>query len=343
MTTRPNLFDYATKELSQDAMICWLLEWAAKEYQEVDQDLSNVGRALVNALLEKHKASPLAEIDSAEVWQQHQRIDVLAKINDTHMLLIEDKTDSTDHSGQLERYYEAVCREFPSANIYPIYFKTGNYQLSEKCWVEKERTHEGTDYRYKVFDRCDFLRVLKEYGGANTILIDFRDYLRRLDDRTNSYKEWTRGATICWEAWQGFFKQLEEELRKTAGWLGWGYVPNPTGGFLGFWWGWDGAAYLQLQIVQPWEMGEQLLCFKVGAGDANKTEQRRLKDEYHGRIWRAANGRVRRPSRMRIGKTMTVAQWASDWLAFGVDGKLDFERTVSNLREAEGVLKRACP
>ena len=328
MTTRPNLFDYATKELSQDAMICWLLKWAAKEHQELDRDLSNVGRALVNALLEKHETSPLAGIDSAEVRQQHHRIDVLAKINDTHVLLIEDKTDSADHSGQLERYYEAVRREHPSANIHPIYFKTGNYQHSEKCRVEEKG--------YKVFDRADFLKVLWKYKGANANLTDFRDYLQRLEDRTNSYKDWTKGATVGWEAWQGFFKHLEEKFEHA----GWGYVPNPTGGFLGFWWGWNAHAYLQLQ-VQPGCVKQQDLCFKVGAGDADKTKQRRLKDEYHGRIQRAANGRVRRPPRMRIGKTMTVAQWASDWLAFGVDGKLDFERTVSNLREAEGVLKEA--
>ena len=24
----PNIFDFATKELSQDAMICWLIRWA---------------------------------------------------------------------------------------------------------------------------------------------------------------------------------------------------------------------------------------------------------------------------------------------------------------------------
>ena len=337
MTTRPNLFDYATKELSQDAMICWLLKWAAKEHQELDRDLSNVGRALVNALLEKHETSPLTEINDVEVCQQHHRIDVLAKINDTHVLLIEDKTDSADHSGQLERYYEAVRQEHPDKNVYPIYFKTGNYQHSEKSRIEEKPSHMGAKHWYKVFDRCDFLRVLKEYTGANTILTDFCDYLKQLEKETDSYKDWTQGTTVGWEAWQGFFKHLEEKFEHA----GWGYVPNPTGGFLGFWWGWNAHAYLQLQIVQPWKMGEQLLCFKVGAGDVDKTEQRRLKDEYHGRIWRAANGRVRRPSRMRIGKTMTVAQWASDWLAFGVDGKLDFERTVSNLREAEGVLKEA--
>jgi hypothetical protein len=36
---RPNLFSYATSELSQDAFICWLLSWASLEYKDVDGQL----------------------------------------------------------------------------------------------------------------------------------------------------------------------------------------------------------------------------------------------------------------------------------------------------------------
>ena len=31
--TTPNLFKFATSELSQDAFICWLLSWAKKDYE----------------------------------------------------------------------------------------------------------------------------------------------------------------------------------------------------------------------------------------------------------------------------------------------------------------------
>ena len=30
----PNLFDFATKELSQDAVICWLIAWADADATE---------------------------------------------------------------------------------------------------------------------------------------------------------------------------------------------------------------------------------------------------------------------------------------------------------------------
>ncbi len=36
---KPNLFSYATSELSQDAFIAWLLAWASPEYQTVDKEL----------------------------------------------------------------------------------------------------------------------------------------------------------------------------------------------------------------------------------------------------------------------------------------------------------------
>lgn len=348
MTTCPSLFAYATKELSQDAMICWLLEWAAKEYREVDPQLAEVGVKFVNALLAKHKAGPLHEIHKVEVNTQDKRIDVLATINDTHVLLIEDKISGADHSGQLERYYKAVREKHPPENIYPIYLKTGNFPHSERCWVEKERPTSDATYQYKVFDRSDFLSVLPEsVPGGNAILTDFRDYLQRIEDRTNDYKEWTKGETIGPEAWQGFFKRLEEELRQNGRWPGWGYVPNPAGGFLGFWWeGGDAHAYLQLQ-VSHWDVSNQHLCFKVEARDVEKTEQRRRKDDYHQRIMRAGAARVRKPGRMRIAKTMTVAVWgknadSANWLAFDANGKFDFNRTVGNLKEAEEVLAQAC-
>ena len=50
--SRPNLFGYATKELSQDAVICWLIAWAGVEQSKYPEDeaLRRCGRAFVDAL-----------------------------------------------------------------------------------------------------------------------------------------------------------------------------------------------------------------------------------------------------------------------------------------------------
>ncbi len=69
---KPNLFSYATSELSQDAFICWLLAWAHPENKEINSDspaLHACARALIEAFFEKHKnrEHPLnaADVDSS--------------------------------------------------------------------------------------------------------------------------------------------------------------------------------------------------------------------------------------------------------------------------------------
>jgi hypothetical protein len=67
---RPNLFDFATSELSQDAFFCWLLAWADARYSEQDPALHRTGRSLLNALLAKH-GEKLNETSSVDIKQQH--------------------------------------------------------------------------------------------------------------------------------------------------------------------------------------------------------------------------------------------------------------------------------
>lgn len=344
---KPNLFDYGSKELSQDAMICWLLKWADSRYREKDPAIHQAGYRFVQALLAMHGQQ--VEVNKVEVWQQRHRIDVLARINGEHVLLIEDKTDSSDHNEQLDRYYEKVEKDpkFKGVKIHPIYFKTGNYPRSERVRIEG-----NTKTNYKFFDRCDFLKVLRTYRAQHPILTDFRDYLQRLEDRTNSYREWTaQDKRKCREAWQGLFKYLEPEERLGGDW---DYVSNPSGGFEGFFWGWQSVpgyqeakaqAYLQVE-ASPGHPSHQHLCFKVDAGSASAEVQNNLKQTWHEAIMKAGGDRVRRPRHMRRGQTMTVAIWGRDpdhpgWLIFGADGKLDIGQTLSCLNEAEAVLKNA--
>ena len=50
--TPPNIFDYATKELSQDAVICWLIAWAGADSNgsPEKEELRQCGLAFVKAL-----------------------------------------------------------------------------------------------------------------------------------------------------------------------------------------------------------------------------------------------------------------------------------------------------
>ncbi|GAA3328735.1 hypothetical protein GCM10020331_073910 [Ectobacillus funiculus] len=99
---KPNLFfQYATSELSQDAFLCWLLEWADPQYSETDVQLHNLGKRFVEAIFSKHQ-QPRVRIESINIRRQLDGLDILAVINDGFAILIEDKTYTSDHSGQLK-------------------------------------------------------------------------------------------------------------------------------------------------------------------------------------------------------------------------------------------------
>jgi len=114
--SKPNLFNYATKELSQDAMICWLLEWAKPEYENTDRNLHLCGVSLVKELIIKEYPSFKGSISTLTIDPQHsciidgkkRSIDILCTVNDEYIILIEDKTNTSDGKIKLEDYLTYV-------------------------------------------------------------------------------------------------------------------------------------------------------------------------------------------------------------------------------------------
>ena len=89
---KPNLFDYATSELSQDAFICWLLSWAKPEFAGVNPKLSDCAVEILKSFFAKHDHSFPLEIKSLEICKQYKNIDVLCVVNGEYSVVIEDKT-----------------------------------------------------------------------------------------------------------------------------------------------------------------------------------------------------------------------------------------------------------
>ncbi len=347
----PNLFHYATKELSQDALICWLIEWAGQPpgTKKADEEMRRCGLRFVNALLNhrRDEADPieLKSVSKVEILQQERGIDVLARINKRHVLLIEDKTDTKDHSNQLSRYYHDVVEgrttfgKVKERDLYPVYFKTGNQPLADDRRIE-----EIEDCTYKVFNRKDFLTVLNDCKGRNPILLDFRKYLQELEDDTNAYAGWTRSQGGSRLPWEGFCRCLEYEWDSSGRWIWWGYVSNRSGGFHCFSWAPsdDTEQYLQIEArLESETVAEARLCFKVDAGETPRDQWQDLKWSWHERVVEAGRGRVVKPHRMRVGNTMTVGWWKENWMAFGKDNRLDLAGTIENLKQAEEVLQAA--
>ncbi|MCB9779921.1 MAG: PD-(D/E)XK nuclease family protein [Alphaproteobacteria bacterium] len=350
---RPNLFDFATSELSQDAVLAWLLAWADASHAAAAPDMHQAGRAFLQCLLGTH-GQPLPDDVTATVKARTQvhRIDILATVDlsDGRRLLlpIEDKTDTGPHSGQLERYRK-IADELAASDkrtVLPLYVKSGTVRVA----------HHVRARGWEPIGRGQLLEVLAPQPATktNAILRDYVDRLESLEAETRSYAslpcadDWPRTGRL----WEGLFTELEdrlgprlgwegeEHLAARSGWVGWNYVPNAQGGFMGLWWGFrkvdGGELYGQLEGTK--------LTIKVKADD--KSRRQELRNDWHKRIVAAAPDHglpLTRPTRFGNGKYMTVAT-APDWRVAGADDTLDLDATVELLvRVAELVRHVTAP
>jgi hypothetical protein len=338
--TRPNLFSYATSELSQDAFICWLAAWADPTF--ANSELHQIARKFLILLIHKHKQDYSPEkIQTVKVRRQVEKLDVLIEVNRENdkeklAILIEDKTHTDHHSGQLDRYYRNMLKEYAEEQIIPIYFKTG-YQSKFNVGY------------YKTYLREEFLSFLREGSEStkNAIYTDFFAHLENIEFVVNQY--WTKNllvedAKAGWDEndWRGFFIHLYKNRSQlynvtdddTANWS---YIANPSGGFFGFWWYFKELAgefytpYLQLE--------NNSLCFKIKVEDELKRSQAREEAYYK---LKEVNIEIDRPRRMGNGLYMTVAKWPKDYRE-SKDGKLDFNGTLINLKKAQQILDTAFP
>jgi hypothetical protein len=269
--SHPNLFDYATSELSQDAVICWLLEWADPKFSTADPKLHNVGKAFVEALLAKHGVSLPEGIQSVEVVKQYRKVDAYAVINRKFGLLIEDKVHAGRHGNQLERYIQEIAAH-RQEQLCPIYLKTGN----QSCYTEEARLG------FKPFERQDFLHILREghkAGISNAIFVDFYAHLQRIEDQTQAFlttplDQWGERMT------QGFYMTLKTHHFPNASW---DYVSNPQGGLWVFTIGYSNKAtepfcYIELERnLASNHKKPFILCFKVFSANLNNDEKQVLR------------------------------------------------------------------
>lgn len=326
-SNRPNLFSYATSELSQDAVICWLLAWAGESSDCSESALNQVGVVFLSALFKKAGRSLPPVIDSIKVERQVGGIDILCTINDQIAVLIEDKAGTQEHSGQLDRYLKKLSgRNWPSSEIIPVYLQTGDQSSYGKVRQSS----------YNVFLRHDFLQVLGSSAGEKAramsdILDDYYNYLRGIEVAVQGYLD---QPVQVWErrAWQGFYQRIQRELGSGH----WKYVPNPSGGFLCFHWHHCGDSLCKQYLL----LEEEKLCFKISVVDS--AQRSALRKKWHKRVAVASidNGiDVERP-RFGNGKNMTVGVM-KNYRISNEKGLIDISKTVSVLLAAQAVLDDA--
>lgn len=234
MTNQPNIFNFATSELTQDAFITWLLHWANPIYKAENELLYNLGTSFLKSLLACQNVVLNGEISDLKIKQQFHKIDIFVsfKMNDcSYGIIIEDKVHSIDHGNQLERYINKITALQACDFLIPIYFKTG-YQVNFAS-IEKNRYHH---YSIK-----DFLKQLTNESITeinNDVLSQYYTYLLKkeveydyADNQANNYlikplKDWT------WWTCVRFFHEYKNHFN-----AGWGVVPNNREAMLAFWFG----------------------------------------------------------------------------------------------------------
>ncbi len=110
---QPNLFNFATSELSQDALIAWLAQWADKKYEVTDKALHKCAQLFIKKLLGKDNYQ-VTDVISGRQWEN---IDVWILVNSQYFIIIEDKKGTKEHSDQLERYKIIAEKKYISSSI----------------------------------------------------------------------------------------------------------------------------------------------------------------------------------------------------------------------------------
>ena len=340
---RPNIFEIATKELSQDAFITRLLMWANDSYKATDEDLHQCGKEFVSTLIKEKNSNFSESINKVEVKRQEKKIDVWAEVNDKYLIIIEDKTNSREHSKQLEKYKETAekwCQENNKEKPICIYLKTGN-----ECEANLKKIR---DKEYSIFDRKKFINLLNKFEQIkNNIFVDFRERMLQIDNLTNGYKvkisDWkdSKKDSKCDEckyyAWQGLYKEIETKIENE----GWGYMDNRSGGFLGFI-----LARLKCGRYPIFiQLEQETFVFKISTNPKDvelpeeeiKKIRKQVRNEISSKLIEKAKQKgyneIIKPSRFGEGVYMAIAiVEQKDWLGENED-IVNVDKVVENLKK----------
>ena len=184
--TTPNIFTYATSELSQDATFAYILAWADPTYNKSHPHLHALGTELLRSLLST-QAVTLPQIKTlhieTQVGSRSNRIDILVRINTDKadkngnriILLIEDKVNAKEHSDQkIKHSKKFVKKKYKGSydDLVAVYLKTGNEsRTSFLCWLGHGDLWIGTQDRFAnlYMQIHDATRLTVRLGRGNAL------------------------------------------------------------------------------------------------------------------------------------------------------------------------------
>ena len=198
MTIKPNIFEFATSELSQDAFLCYVMSFGNNNYNDTAE------YALVHSLLEE---LGIKDEDIEEIKPQENYIDVLI-LTKSYAIILEDKTFSKEHNKQLKRYIERCKKDYPSKNVKLLYFKTGYTSVQEKEELKEYEVELGV--KINIFDVKKIVFVTEKYAGNDVII---KMWLEKIREKHNNIKIVENTDNIAeLETYKSFDNPLQQDV-----------------------------------------------------------------------------------------------------------------------------------
>lgn len=251
-----NIFSFATGELSQDAFICWCLNWINEPDPVTTHRYRQLGLDLLSKLIENLSNNDvlsridIKSIDKILLVQQVLNIDVLVIIPQYKLaIIIEDKTNTSEHDNQISFYrgalktvfdnkkpwnaYNKLEKAFKSVNlnidhadianyhIHTVYFKTGYYfdydwQVAHSDSVDNYLTGPMFWDILKNYDDCES-DILRGYCEHLKNQLDWYQAVSKIDGKYDDEE----CHYIKWEriTQHGFLQVLFDNESLDGAWL----------------------------------------------------------------------------------------------------------------------------
>ncbi len=200
-TNTNNLFDFATRELSQDAYLCWLINWI--NFKE-NTKLYNVARKFLNYIVKQKELN--IEDYIIKPHRQYKKIDVYIELLNKdnrkleYAIIIEDKKFTSERKDQLKDYKEKIKKitKLPDDRIITGYYKP---------YDELYSINPGTIH----IKREDMLNEILNEDIDNNIYMDYKKYLERIENNCNNIKSFK----LCdWENHKELYYKFASEYNK---------------------------------------------------------------------------------------------------------------------------------
>ena len=194
-----NLFDFATKELSQDAFLRWLFE----NYKE--DDLKETCKVLFKKFTNDELT--FENVTNLTTEAQWKKIDVTINFTigeEKYFIAIEDKTSSKEHN-QLEKYNDEISKlNYKPSNVYKIFYKTN--------LMDKDEINNIKNKGWKVFNIEDIYNMFpKNKRKGNLILNNYIDHISNVYDMARRTVGGKSIPPSQWSliGWNSFFNEYD--------------------------------------------------------------------------------------------------------------------------------------